>query len=78
MYARGMSQTSIRVETVSRDALARVAAERNETLDQALRRLVWEHEARESRARLDADPEAAAEYDAETDRLGGAATEVSE
>lgn len=73
-----MSQTTIRVDTTHRDALARVAAERHETLDAALARLVWEHDCRESLAAVEADPEALADYENETDLLGNAATEVVE
>jgi hypothetical protein len=73
-----MSDTTIRVDTTRRDALARMAAERNESMDAALRRLLWEHECLESLARLDADPEALADYQAESDALGNAATEVFE
>lgn len=71
-----MAQTTIRVETEHRDALARVAAERNETLDQALRRVLWEHDCQVSAARLAADPEAQADYDRETIQLGNSAVEV--
>lgn len=71
-------QTTIRVEATQRDRLARVAAEHDETMGQALDRLIWEHECRESYARLAADDEALADYEAETDRLGNAATEVVE
>lgn len=74
-----MSQTTIRVETARRDALARIAAERRETLDGVLRRLVWEHDCMTSMRRLETeDPRALVEYTAETLRLGGAATEVIE
>lgn len=73
-----MSHTSIRVEVSHRDALARVAAERNETLDGALRRLLWEHDCMASLARLDADPEALADYERESALFGDAATEVVE
>lgn len=62
---RCMSQTTIRVDTTRRAALARVAAERHETMDEALDRLIWEHDCAESLARLDADPVALAEYQAE-------------
>lgn len=73
-----MSQTTIRVEATHRDALARVAAERHETLDAALARLIWEHDCMESLARLEGDPLAFADYERETDLLGNAATEVIE
>lgn len=77
MYARCMSQTTIRVSDAQRDALARVAAERRETMAEALARLIWEHDCVESLARLERDPEALADYEAETDELGDAATEVT-
>jgi len=48
-----MSQTSIRVDTTQRDALARVAAEHQESQDQALRRLIWEHDCMASLAGVD-------------------------
>jgi len=73
-----MPQTTIRVETTQRDALARVAAERNETLGEALKRLVWEHDCKTSLERLEADPEMLADYQAEAEMLANAATEVIE
>lgn len=75
---RRMSQTTIRVDTAQREALARIAAEHNESQDAALRRLIWEHDVAASLARLEADPEALADYQAETDALGNAAVEVVE
>lgn len=74
-YAEGM-QTSIRVDVAQRDALARVAAERQESQDQALRRLIWEHDCATSLARLEADPVALYDYEVETGLFGNAATEV--
>lgn len=79
MYVGCMSQTTIRVDSTRRDALARVAAERpGDTMDQALARLVWEHDCRASLARLETDPQALADYETEQHHLGDAATEVIE
>lgn len=78
MYARCMSQTTIRVQTTQRDALARVAAERNESLDAALRRLLWEHDCMESLARMDADPVGLAEYRAEAEALAEVDVDVTD
>jgi thymidylate kinase len=75
-YARGMSQTTIRVGVEQRNALARIAADRNVTMDEALRMVLFEHRCRESYARLAADPAAFADYEHESDVLGNAATEV--
>lgn len=77
-YARCMSQTTIRVDTAQREALARVAAERQESQDAALRRLIWEHDCRESIVQLQADPDAYASYLVVTQALGDAAPEVIE
>lgn len=73
-----MTQTTIRVDTALRDALARVAAERHETLGGALARLVWEHDCARSLERLQDDPEAYAEHLAEGEALAEAASEVHE
>lgn len=57
-------QTSLRVTTTNRDALARVAADElgGVTLDEALRVLLFEHASRGALRRLAADPDAAASY----------------
>ena len=62
MYASCM-QTSIRVATERRDALAAVAREMGGvSLDEALRALLWQHRALADIARLQADPAALHEY----------------
>lgn len=71
-----MSQTTIRVDTSNRDQLARVAAEHDETLDDALARLLWEHHCRRSSDNL-SDVQLA-DYEAEQVLLGNGATEVVE
>lgn len=71
-------QTTIRVDGTQRDALARIAEERKESLDAALKRLIWEHDCTGSLARLEGNSQALADYEAETDELGNAATEVDE
>lgn len=78
-YSRRMSKTTIAVQAATRDALTAVCKQLGSTsMDEALRSLIWEHECMESLARLDADPEALADYRRETDLLGNAATEVIE
>ncbi|MEU7820033.1 hypothetical protein [Catellatospora sp. NPDC049111] len=60
-------QTSMRVSTENRDALARIAAEEfnGASLDETLRVLIWQHRAAQDAARLEADPEALAGYRSE-------------
>lgn len=70
-------QTTIRVGTVTRDRLSAIAQQNgDESLDAALTRLIFEHDCVAAMRRLEADPEALADYEAETDALGNAATEV--
>lgn len=66
MYALDM-QTSMRVDQANRDALARIAAEElgGVSLDEALRMLLFEHETMRAVARLEADPEALANWQRE-------------
>jgi hypothetical protein len=60
-------QTTMRVSEESRDTLARIARTEygGATLDEALRRVLFEHDALASVQRLAADPQALAEYRAE-------------
>lgn len=60
-------QTSMRVDQVNRDALARIAAEElgGASLDEALRMLLFQHETAKAVARLEANPEALAEWQRE-------------
>ncbi|GAA1376103.1 hypothetical protein GCM10009661_43780 [Catellatospora chokoriensis] len=57
----------MRVSPENRDALARIAADElgGASLDEALRVLIWQHQAMAAVARLEADSEALAEYQAE-------------
>lgn len=57
-------QTSMRVSAENRDALARIAAEElgGASLDEALRVLIWQHQAAQGVARLEADEQALSEY----------------
>jgi hypothetical protein len=59
-----MARTTIAVDSATRDALTAVAKRPggNASLDDALRSLLWEHECRESLARLDADPQLREDY----------------
>lgn len=73
-------QTSVRVDTANRDALARIA-ERDlggVSMDEALRILVFEHDTHVALARLGADPEAMREYVAEAADLADVDAQVSE
>lgn len=74
-----MAQTTIRVVMSTRDKLRALSARLGAaSMDDAVRTLMWEHECREAVDRLEADPEAFADYQAETDMLANAATEVIE
>lgn len=57
-------QTSMRIDTTNRDALARIAAEElgGASLDETLRILLFEHRTRREMAQLVADAEAHADY----------------
>lgn len=61
-------QTSMRVKTENRDALAHIASNElgGATLDEALAVLLFEHLSRRALARLATDPEVAASYLAES------------
>lgn len=73
-------QTSIRVEKGNRDALARIASEDlgGATLDEALRVLVFQYETVQAVARLEADPEALADYQREARDLAEVDVQVRE
>jgi len=60
-------QTSMRVSTEVRDALARIAAEEfgGVSLDEALRIVLFQYETAAAVARLEADPDALADYQRE-------------
>jgi ribosomal protein L12E/L44/L45/RPP1/RPP2 len=60
-------QTSMRVSVEARDALARIAADElgGVSLDEALRIILCQHETAAAVARLEADPEALADYQRE-------------
>jgi hypothetical protein len=57
-------QTSMRIDQANRDALARIAAEElgGASLDETVRVLLFEHETIKAVARLEADPEALADW----------------
>lgn len=57
-------QTSMRVSAVNRDTLARIATRElgGVSLDEALRIVLFQHETAAAIARLEADPEALAQY----------------
>lgn len=57
-------QTSMRIATENRDALARIAATElgGVSLDEALRVILFEHQMRVALARLTADPAMHADY----------------
>ena len=63
--------TSMRVSVETRDRLAKIANEDlgGVSLDAALREVVFEHESAVALARLEADPQALAEYQRESHRL---------
>lgn len=73
-------QTSMRVASESRDALARIASEEmnGASLDEALRVVLFEHESRQALARLAADPAASESYLVESQRLAEVDTQVCE
>ena len=59
--------TTIRVEKVNRDALAKIASEEmgGASMDDALKVLLFEHESLAAIARLEANPDELAEYQRE-------------
>lgn len=73
-------QTSMRLRSENRDALARIAATElgGVSLDEALRVMLFEHQSRVALARLAADPEAADSYLAESAQLGEVDVAVTE
>lgn len=73
-------QTSMRVASENRDALARIAATElgGVSLDEALRVILFEHESRAALARLAADPDAADSYLRESSELAEVDTHVAE
>ncbi len=60
-----MSTTTMRVTPRNRDELARIAAERGITLDEALAVLLFEHRLLAQVEVLESDPEALADYRSE-------------
>jgi ribosomal protein L12E/L44/L45/RPP1/RPP2 len=60
-------QTSMRVSVEVRDALARIASDElgGVSLDEALRIILFQHQTAAAIARLEADPEALADYQRE-------------
>lgn len=73
-------QTTMRVSVPTRDELARVAEEElgGVSLDEALRIVLFEHRSAAAVARLMADPEALADYQAEAGDLAEADVQVAE
>ena len=73
-------QTSMRVASENRDALARIAATElgGVSLDEALRVILFEHESRAALALLAADPDAADSYLRESSELAEVDTQVGE
>jgi hypothetical protein len=57
-------QTSMRVSVEARDALARIASDElgGVSLDEALRIILFQHQTAAAVVRLEADPEALADY----------------
>lgn len=78
-YTCGM-QTSMRVTSQNRDALARIAAEElgGVSLDEALQIVLFEHQTRAALARLGSDPDAAASYLRESVQLAEVDTQIAE
>lgn len=60
-----MKRTTIAVDTSTRDALAAVAQQSKISMDEALRTMILSYQCQQALERLDADPEALAEYRAE-------------
>ena len=75
-----MQQTTMRVTPKNRDALAKIAADElgGVSLDEALRVLVFEHDTWVALARLQADPVAWAEFQAENAMLAEVDVDVKE
>lgn len=73
-------KTSMRVDAETRDTLARIAATElgGVSLDEALRIVLFEHEARAALARLAADPDAHAGYLREAAELAEVDTSIAE
>ncbi|MGX7824309.1 hypothetical protein ACTG9Q_04385 [Actinokineospora sp. 24-640] len=73
-------QTSMRVSTENRDALARIAETElgGVSLDEALRIVLFEHETTAALARLAADPDLAGGYATEAAALADVDTTVTE
>jgi len=73
-------QTTMRVSTPNRDALARIAERElgGVSLDEALRIVLFERETAVALARLAADPDAVAEYAGEARSLAEANSAVLE
>lgn len=73
-------QTSMRISHENRDRLARIANDElgGVSMDEAVRILIFEHQARIALARLATDPEAAESYLRESRALAGADVEVRE
>lgn len=75
-----MTQTSIRVSPDNRDKLAGIARDElgGASLDEALRKVLFEHQTRAAIARLEADPEALQDYRYEAQQLAENDTDVVE
>jgi len=73
-------QTSIRVDQANRDALAHIAKDElgGVSLDEALRVLLFHHQTAQAVARLEADPEALAEWQREAREWAELDTAVAE
>lgn len=73
-------QTSMRVTTGNRDALARIAAEElgGGSMDEALRIVLFEHQSRNALARLARDQDAASGYLRESAQIAEIDTQVAE
>lgn len=73
-------QTSMRIASENRDALARIASDElgGVSLDEALRVLLFEHESRVALARLASDSQGGASYLQESAQLAEVDVQVSE
>jgi hypothetical protein len=72
--------TTMKVTATTRDALAAIAQQElgGVSLDEALKVLIFEHRVMTAYARLEADPEALAEYQAESAGLAEADVDIRE